>query len=111
MGEIEIRDDGLWNGERRRPPIGTKVVQVLKFAADRWLVREDYFRFPSGLSNLYCVDDNLGTVWSAALPSSDDSYCNDAEVVEGKLFAWTWNCYCCEIEAKSGRIVTKQFTK
>jgi outer membrane protein assembly factor BamB len=109
--KIEILDDGLWNGEHHRRPVGTKVVQVLNLTVDRWLIREDYFRFPPGVSNLYCVDESLETVWSAALPSSDDSYCNDAQVVDGKLLAWTWNCYCCELEASSGQIVAKQFTK
>ena len=110
MGEIEIRDDGLWSGDRHRRPIGTKVVQVLRVGPQRWLVREDFFRFPPGVSNLYCVDESLETVWSAVLPSPDDSYCN-AEVVDGKLFASTWNCYRCELETKSGRIIAKQFTE
>ncbi|HEV8482164.1 MAG TPA: hypothetical protein VGV87_01290 [Blastocatellia bacterium] len=111
MAAIQIRDDGLWHGERQRRPIGTKVVQVLKLVSERWLIREDYFHFPASLSNLYCIDGSLATVWSAELPSSDDSYCNDAKVVDGKLFAWTWNCYRCELDMSSGRIVAKQFTK
>jgi hypothetical protein len=111
VAEIEIRDGGLWNGERQRRPVGTQVVQVLHLGADRWLIREDYFRFPAGQSNLYCVDGGLATIWSAELPSSDDPYCNEAKVIDGKLFAWTWNCYCCELEIRSGRIISKCFTK
>jgi len=108
---MEIRDESLWSGEHRHRPVGTKVVQVLELAPDRWLVREDYFRFPRGRSNLYCVGRSLAIVWAADLPSSDDSYCNDAEIRDGKLFAWTWNCFRCELDAATGHIVSKQFTK
>lgn len=111
MGGLTIQNGGLWNGERQRAATGTEVVQVLKLARDRWLVREDYYKFPHGRSNVYCVTDSLDVVWSVELPASDDVFCNDAELIDGKLFVWTWSCYRCEVDPQSGRLLAKQFTK
>jgi len=59
----------------RRPPVATRIVQVLHLA-EHLIVREDYFHFPEGKSNLYCVDADLNLVWSAQLPGPSDIYAN-----------------------------------
>ena len=111
MSIVTIQNGNLWNGEREVAPVGTKVVQVLELTAHRWLVREEYYGFPSGSSNVYCVNDSLESIWSVELPSLDDAFCNDAALIDGKLFVSTWNCYRCEVDQESGRILRKEFTK
>jgi hypothetical protein len=53
----------------RHCPIGTRIVQLLPFA-ERLIVLEDYYRFPHGTSNLYCLDTTLNPVWSQSYPAT-----------------------------------------
>src|SRR5262245_26815154 len=108
---MEIVQGRLWNGERERVSIGTSIVQLLQVSTETWLVREDYYQFPRGVSTVYCIDRDLRTVWSAPLPKSDDVFCNDAEIIDGQLFVWTWNGYRCRLDLHSGKILEWTFTK
>jgi hypothetical protein len=94
----------------RRGPEATQVVQILPTEA-RLIVREDYYRFPEGQSNLYCLDHDLRRLWTAELPSAGDAYANpvlDRGVV---LECGSWGGFTCEIDPGTGQIVRKAFTK
>jgi hypothetical protein len=94
-----------------RAAVGTSVVQLLPLGAGRVVVRENYFRFPRGESNVYCLDAALREVWRAELPAPSDVYANPVAADGGLLRVASWECWSCELEPASGRIVRKEFTK
>lgn len=94
----------------RHTALCTRVVQLMPVA--RWLiVLEDYYRFPLGQSNMYCIDHDLHMVWVAELPSADDTYVNQIFERGDVLQCGSWNGYMCELDPASGRIQRKVFTK
>src|SRR4051812_2249568 len=56
-------------------PLGTKIVQVEPLTSGI-VVREDYYRFPRGDSNLYLLDYAFHLIWRAELPTPTDSFAN-----------------------------------
>jgi hypothetical protein len=50
-------------------------------------------------------------VWSAQLPSASDAYVPEVRGQSGHLICNTWECYCCTIDASTGRILGRVLTK
>lgn len=55
-------------------------------------------------------DDNV--IWKAELPtrSFQDAFVS-FELIDGSLWANTWECYRCEISIHDGRVLYEEFTK
>ena len=94
----------------RHLPIGTSVVQVLANGPNI-VVREDYYQFPRGQSNVYCLTNDFELVWSAELPSQNDVYANPVKATPEALFCSSWDCMSCTLSPETGRILKKVFTK
>jgi hypothetical protein len=73
------------------------------------VVREDYYRFKG--SNLYLVDYDLRDLWTAELPSSSDVFANPVSRVSGGLSCGSWESWQCLLSIKSGKLISKEFTK
>ena len=93
-----------------RPAVGTKVVQLLPLGAGV-VVREDYYRYPPGVSNVYCLDADLCELWRAELPWPTDAYANPVVTRDGVLRVASWEGWTCDLDPQSGRILGKAFTK
>lgn len=83
-------------------PKQTKFVQSL-LSNNLIVVLEDYYGF-SG-SNLYALDSNGNTVWTAELPHESDSYTGNIVDKSSKIKCPTWNGLLCEISTMTGKIV------
>ena len=91
-------------------PIGTAVVQLLALGMDV-VLREDYYRFPPGRSNVYCLDPSFSLKWSAELPSITDVYANTVQLLDGLLVCASWEGETCWLDPRSGVIVRRALTK
>ena len=113
---FELRDGALCvvntcgQVTHRHHPIGTRIVQVLPLGSNV-VVREDYFGFPRGRSNLYCLDSDLRSVWSAETPAPTDRYANQVAEVGGRLVCCSWEGALCTIDPVTGRILHHEFAK
>jgi hypothetical protein len=95
----------------RHDPIGTSIVQALRIDSGI-VVREDYYQFPRGQSNVYLLTENFVLVWSAELPWQRDVYANDVfPTMEGLLSCASWDGMSCTIHPETGHILKKVFTK
>lgn len=94
----------------RHFPLGTSIVQVLPNGPNL-VVREDYYKFPQGESNLYCLNEYFDLVWRAELPYVKDIYANPVTVTPAGLHCATWDCMSCTLDPATGRITKKVFTK
>jgi len=115
--EVEIREDRLVKVDREsleviatHQPLGTKVVQCLPVDG-HFVVREDYFQFPLGRSNVYCLDGRFEILWKAEIPGSSDAYSGPVSVTDAGLVCGSWEGYSCTIDPTTGRIRSKMFTK
>lgn len=95
---------------KTREATGTTVVQLLPHG-EGVVVREDYVRHPDGVSNVYYLDAHLREQWRAELPSASDVYANPVEVRDGMLRVASWNCYTCDLDPASGRLISSVFTR
>lgn len=93
-----------------RPASGTTVVQLLPLGSGV-VVRENYYHYPRATSNLYYLDATLREVWRAERPAASDVYANPVSLQDGRLNCSTWECWDCEIDPTSGRLIRKLFTK
>ena len=103
-----INSDGAIN--HRHNSIGTRIVQLLT-AADNVIVLEDYYGFPTRLSNLYCLNSTLLPLWSAELPAATDGYVAPLEERDGNISCNSWDGWRCTIDRSTGRILQRVFTK
>jgi hypothetical protein len=93
-----------------RPATGTVIVQLLPLASGV-VVRECYYSYPRAASNLYFLDAMLREVWRGERPSASDAYSGPVSEHDGLLCCFTWECWACEIDLTSGRLLRKLFTK
>ena len=91
-----------------RRPKQTQIVQVEPIE-EGIVVREDYFRFEG--SNVYLVDYDFRELWVAQLPSDSDSFANPVSRVPGGLSCGSWEGWRCLLSTKTGKIISKEFTK
>jgi hypothetical protein len=116
MSTFEIRAGVLSvvssDGEvtHRHNPIGARIVQMLPLGGNV-VVREDYYRFPHGRSNIYCLDSELRHVWSAETLTANDAYANPVIEVSGRLVCCSWEGARCTIDPATGRILHYEFAK
>ena len=114
--KFEIKDnmlcalDATGSIAHRRRPVGTRIVQLLPLG-ERLIVREDYYQFPPGISNLYCLDKNLGPMWSAELPARSDIYAGTVIPTDAGLVCASWEGFSCTIDPGTGHITHRQLTK
>ena len=94
----------------RHRPVGTRIVQLLPLG-ECLIIREDYYQFPRGISNLYCLDTALRPMWSAELPAQSDTYAGPVIQTEAGLICASWEGLSCTIDPGTGRITHRQFTK
>jgi len=92
------------------PATGTMVVQLLRPALGV-IVLESYYHYPRSRSNVYYLDSQLKEVWRAERPSASDAYVSAGWLGNGVLRCATWECWTCDIDSASGRILRKVFTK
>ena len=95
---------------RRRAAVGTQIVQLLP-VGENVVVREDYYEFPRGASNVYCVNAQLETIWEAELPHPTDAYANPVVEDASALRCASWDGFTCDIDPQSGRLLKQSFTK
>ena len=91
-------------------PLGTRIVQAAPRTSGI-ILREDYFGFPQGASNLYLIDYALNVLWRAELPTPTDAYANPVLDHGNRLECGSWECWWCIICPETGRILSKQWTK
>ena len=60
--------------------------------------------------NLFCVDEDDKTIWTAPLPDTHDTFL-DAKSEGDGLHAWSWSCYRIVFDPTDGRIISQVFTK
>ena len=75
------------------------------------IIRENYFKFPEGESNIYAKNVEDKIVWFAELPIDGDVYSNPMEFNDGKLKASSWKGFTVLIDIKNGKIIKSNFTK
>jgi hypothetical protein len=109
-GGVRARDRDTGAVLATRPPTGTTVVQLLPLASGV-VVREDYYHYPRATSNLYYLDAQLREVWRAERPSASDAYSARVSECDGLLCCFTWECWACELDPASGRLLRKVWTK
>ena len=104
-------DTSTGQGIARHKPIGTSIVQMLTIGSNI-VVREDYYEFPRGRSNVYCLTESFDLVWSAELPWQTDVYANPVILApEGFLSCASWDGMSCRLSIETGLILKKVFTK
>jgi hypothetical protein len=114
---FEIRDKALCKVDvatgrpiSRRDAMGTKIVQMLR-KDERVVIREDCYEFPTGRSNVYCLDHDLALIWVAELPMATDVYANPVIDKGETLECASWQGYTCQLDPESGKIVGSLFTR
>lgn len=95
----------------RHAPIGSSIVQTVPIGS-RVVVREDYYEFPRGQSNIYCLTEDFDLAWSAELPWKNDIYANPIITTpDGFLSCASWDGMSCTLHPETGCIIKKVFTK
>ena len=61
-------------------------------------------------ANLRRVRSTGDIVWAASTPSSSDIF-TDVDWRDGRLVAWTWECFMITVDQETGRPVEVIFTK
>jgi outer membrane protein assembly factor BamB len=75
------------------------------------VVREDYYGFPRGESNVYCLEGDLRLRWRAELPRSSDVYAHPIFVTSAGVVCASWEGYTCTLDPATGRIRSKVLTR
>ena len=90
---------------------GVHVAKVLPCEGD-YIVLLDYHPASQvGLSaNLRRARSNCYVVWAASTPSSSDLL-TDVEWRDGRLIAWTWECFMITVDLGTGQFVEKVFAR
>ena len=60
--------------------------------------------------NLFCVDRDGKTMWTAELPNTHDRYM-EAQLKSDGLHAWSWSSYYITLDPADGRVMRRVFTK
>jgi hypothetical protein len=88
-------------------PRHTRIEKVIVVSAGKAIL-EDYKRYPLGESNLYFVSDNGEPVWNAERPAPDAHFIRVRLNEDGRsLSAYTTGRHACEIDIKSGKLLSQ----
>ena len=82
--------------------IHTEIEEIVEIDSLQ-IIRENYFQFPKGKSNIYAKDIEDKIVWFAELPIEGDSYSNPMVLKDGKLRASSWKGFTVLINIKNGK--------
>ncbi len=88
-------------------PRHTKILKVIALKAGKAIL-EDHVRYPLSESNLYFVSDIGELVWDAERPAPDAHYIRVKLDEDGKqLSAYTTGRHACEIDLKTGKLISQ----
>ncbi len=88
-------------------PRHTKIEKVIA-VKDGNVILEDHNRFPLNKSNLYLLSENGELVWEAERPAPDAHYIRVKLDDDGmSLSAYTTGRHACELELKTGKLLSK----
>ncbi len=60
----------------------------------------------------YEINRHIKTIWTAELPTSSGPDCYwDLEADDDNLSAFSYSCFRCKLDIKTGKIISKSFTK
>jgi hypothetical protein len=90
--------------------IHTEIEQIIE-TNNLKIIRENYFQFPEGKSNIYAKNIENKIIWFAELPIEGDSFSNQMEFKNGKLKVGSWKGFTVLINIKNGKIISSNFTK
>ncbi len=88
-------------------PRFTKIEKVIA-VKDGNVILEDHNRYPLGKSNLYLASENGDLVWEAERPAPDAHYIRVKLDDDGtQLSAYTTGRHACELDLKTGKLLSK----
>ena len=88
-------------------PRHTKIEKVIT-VKDGNVVLEDHKRFPLSQSNLYFISDTGEGIWEAERPAPDAHYIRVRLDDDGMhLSAYTTGRHACELDLKTGKLLSK----
>lgn len=88
-------------------PRHTTVAKVIEVSSGRAIL-EDYNRYPLAESNLYFVSPDGETLWEAERPAPDAHFIRVRLNEDGQtLSAYTTGRHACEINLKTGKLVSQ----
>jgi hypothetical protein len=84
----------------------TKIEKVISIKSGK-VILEDHNRYPLNESNLYFLSDRGELIWSAERPTPDVHYIRVKLDMEGeKISAYTTGSHACDIDLKSGKLIS-----
>jgi hypothetical protein len=88
-------------------PRHTKIEKVISVRTGK-VILEDHVRYPLNESNLYFVAENGELIWYAERPAPDAHYIRVKLDEDGdKISAYTTGRHACEIDLKSGKLLSQ----
>jgi len=92
-------------GELR--PRHTKIEKIIEVSSGRAIL-EDHERYPLGESNLYFLSPSGELVWHAERPAPDAHYIRARLNEDGRsISAYTTGRHACEIDLRSGKLISR----
>jgi hypothetical protein len=90
---------------------GVRVSKALPCGDDH-IVLLDYYQASQSRvwANLRRLKSNGDVVWAASTPSSSDIF-TEVDWRDGRLVAWTWECFMITVDQETGRPIEVVFTK
>ncbi|MBK8619950.1 MAG: hypothetical protein IPN96_23330 [Anaerolineales bacterium] len=87
-------------------PLHTKIEKVIQLNAGL-LVLESAIKFPYEESNLYLIGQDGKVIWQAEKPDPNTFFTRVKLNEDGYTFsAYTLNSHACELELKSGKLIS-----
>ena len=88
-------------------PRYTRITKVITVSGGKAIL-EDHTRYPPGECNLYFLADNGSLVWHAERPTPETHYIRVRLSEDGRvLSAYTTDAIACEIDIKSGKLLSQ----
>jgi hypothetical protein len=88
-------------------PRHTQITTVIEISSGKVLL-EDYVRYPLAESNLYLLSGDGEVIWQAERPASDSHFIRVRLNEDGRsLSAYTTGRHACEIDLKTGKLLSK----
>jgi hypothetical protein len=85
----------------------TKIEKVISIKTGK-VILEDYKKYPLNESNLYFLSERGELIWYAERPSPDAHYIRVKLDLEGdKISAYTTGRHACEIDLKTGKLISQ----